>query len=191
MVKHSSLINAKIARRYAKSLFELALQTNSLETLEKQLSNVNLLFEQNKSLVKALKCPTCTKERMQHLIYVISTELFGQVDDKNIIYKFLNILVKNGRLSIFINIYKAFQKLLLEMRKQLDVEVVTASELSNDEKNELCSSLKEFVNKSILLTTRIDKSIIGGFIVNFDSYQIDESISTKLKSLKFALKEVS
>ena len=165
MVKHSSLINAKIARRYAKSLFELALQTNSLETLEKQLSNVNLLFEQNKSLVKALKCPTCTKERMQHLIYVISTELFGQVDDKNIIYKFLNILVKNGRLSIFINIYKAFQKLLLEMRKQLDVEVVTASELSNDEKNELCSSLKEFVNKSILLTTRIDKSIIGGFIV--------------------------
>lgn len=191
MVKHSSLINFRIAQRYAKSLFDLAQQSNTIETVEQQLSNINALFKQHKNLVKAIRSPVCSKERMRHLIQLISAEFLAHENSQSVIYNFLNILVKNGRLAIFSDIYKAFQKILLELRKQLKVEVISASQLSDSEKNQLCSTLKEFVNKNILLTTRIDKSIIGGFIVNFDSYQIDESISTKLQSLKFALKEVS
>lgn len=190
MVKHISLLNSRIADRYAKSLFDLAYESNCLELVEQQLNILNVVFVQNIDIAKIIKSPLSTQVKLKQLIKFIIAKFLTATNSK-IVNSFLHILVKNNRLKIFGEIYQSFQKILLEQRNELKVEVVSAFPFNDAEQQKLNSVLKEFVNKNILLTSRIDTSIIGGFIVNFGSYQIDESIVTKLNLLKFALKEVS
>lgn len=191
MVKHISLLNARIAERYAKSLFALAHESDSVMLIEKQLDTINTLLTQNEALARIIKSPIATKDKLYKLVQVLSDKVFKTENSSTIINNFLNLLVKNNRLNIFSAIYENFQKILLENRNELKVKVVSAFPFREEEKKELSSVLQNFVNKNILLTTCVDKSIIGGFIVSFGSYQIDESIATKLNSLKIALKEVS
>lgn len=193
MVKSVASINLEIGRRYAKALFEEAQQFNVIEIVEKQLLLVNFLFEQNINLAKALQSPICTKVKLQHLVDIIQTELFEaqQSEDQNILYKFLTILVKKGRFPLLPSIFSAFQNLTMAWRNQIKAELIVAQPMDEAEQKQLCANIKEFVNRDVLLTTHIDKSIIGGFIVKFDSYQLDESILTKLQSLKCTLREVS
>jgi F-type H+-transporting ATPase subunit delta len=49
---------------------------------------------------------------------------------------------------------------------------------------------KELVgNKSINLETKIDESLVGGFILRVGDVQVDASIATQLKKLKRELVE--
>ena len=69
-------------------------------------------------------------------------------------------------------------------------EVVSAQKLSSAQEKELKATLKAVAGKDVSLRTTVNPDILGGLIVRLGSRQIDTSLSSKLSSLKLALKEV-
>jgi F-type H+-transporting ATPase subunit delta len=57
-------------------------------------------------------------------------------------------------------------------------------ELGTKEKEGVLHILSKLTDKEIDLVEQIDKKLIGGFVVNLDDYQVDQSISTKVKKLR-------
>ena len=52
----------------------------------------------------------------------------------------------------------------------------------------LTDALSKALGTKVTPTTRVDESLIGGFVVKAGSRQFDASVRTKLDSLKLALK---
>jgi F-type H+-transporting ATPase subunit delta len=44
--------------------------------------------------------------------------------------------------------------------------------------------LKRLTDKKIDLIEKTNEALIGGFVINLDNFQIDQSIATKIKALK-------
>lgn len=84
----------------------------------------------------------------------------------------------------------AFRAALAERRGELPADVVSATELSKDQLDTLTASLNEATGKSVVVSAKVDPSLIGGLVVKVGSRMIDTSLKTKLNSLKIAMKEV-
>ena len=62
--------------------------------------------------------------------------------------------------------------------------VSSAIPLNETEKSGILDILRTLTDKKIELQEKVDATLIGGFILNIDNYQVDQSLTTKIKELK-------
>ena len=77
----------------------------------------------------------------------------------------------------FINLYN--------IKKHITKATVTsATPLSEANKAKLLADVKDAIGGEIILDTKIDPALIGGFVLTVGDKQIDTSIASNLKKLK-------
>ena len=101
---------------------------------------------------------------------------------------FIELLASHRVLAQSDKIIKAFEKYLYEQENIKPVEVRTARSLTEHERNEILSHLKNTLNKEIIIKESVDKGLIGGIVVKYDDTVIDVSIKIRLKLLADSLK---
>ncbi len=69
-------------------------------------------------------------------------------------------------------------------------EVTTAIPLDEEDRQRLSERLAELTGTRIVLSTRVDPNVIGGFVVRIGDRLIDGSTKSKLDSLRKSLVEV-
>ena len=57
-------------------------------------------------------------------------------------------------------------------------------------KNKLCEKLAKVTGKKIILTNKVDPSVLGGVVLEFSDKQYNDSIANKLNELKVRLKRI-
>ena len=103
--------------------------------------------------------------------------------------RFLVLVNENGRLSGISEISDAFSKLLMQLREELSVEVVTAGEVGELEKKEVLDKLSSFGSSSdssslSTINWKTDSSLIGGAILRCGDKEIDGSVLGALNAAK-------
>jgi len=95
----------------------------------------------------------------------------------------LTLLAENGRLGKINQIINLYKLIMAANRGEVVCEVITAKPLDADTKSKLESVLKGFLKKgqTILLTAKVDPSIIGGMVVSIDDKYVDMSVASKIK----------
>lgn len=95
----------------------------------------------------------------------------------------LTLLAENGRLPKINQIINLYKIIMSANRGEVVCEVITAKPLDADTKGKLESALKGFLKKgqTILLTTKIDPTIIGGMVVSIGDKYVDMSVASKIK----------
>lgn len=95
----------------------------------------------------------------------------------------LCLLAENGRLNKINQVINTFKIIMAANRGEVVCEVVTAKQLDSDSKSKLEAALKGFLKpgQTILLSSKIDPSIIGGMVVFIGDKYVDMSVSSKLK----------
>lgn len=96
---------------------------------------------------------------------------------------FASQVVEAGRTGHIPEISKAFREMLAEQRGLASATAITAEAMSDSLKNELSNALGKIFNKKITLQNEIDKSVLGGFVVNVGNYTIDLSLKNRLNSV--------
>ena len=168
---------ATIARPYANAVFSLAKRENALDRWSGML-NVLAATTEHPTVNALLDSPDLPgSAKAFRLAEVCGDEL----DDRG--KKFLQSLADNDRLGLVGEIRTQFETLRAEEEKSLDVEVVSAYELSESQSDALKASLNAKFQKEITIETRVDASLIGGAIVRAGDVVIDGSIRGKLAKL--------
>ncbi|MFC0244176.1 F0F1 ATP synthase subunit delta [Falsochrobactrum ovis] len=185
MAESSSLISG-VAQRYAGSLFELALEADSVAVVEKDLGSFEALLSGSEDLKRLISSPVFSAEDQLRAI----SEIADKAGIKGLVGNFLRVVAQNRRLFALPGIIAAFRKIAAEHRGEISADVISAHELSSAQQNELKATLKSVAGKDVTVNVTVDPSILGGLIVKMGSRQIDTSLRTKLSSLKLALKEV-
>lgn len=176
-----------VAERYANSLFELAVESKSVEKVEKDLAGFEAMLSASADLRRLVASPVFSGDEQLGAISAIS----DKAGIKGLVGNFLRVVARNRRLFAMPGIIRAFRAMAAEHRGEVVADVVSAHALSSAQERELAAALKSVAGKEISMNVTVDPAILGGLIVKIGSRQIDTSLKTKLNSLKLALKEVS
>lgn len=127
------------------------------------------------------------KQYAQCLYELVSTESDGKV--KEILPRFVALLQKHQALNLAPAIILIFREIWNREHGEVVAELTSARELKNEAKETVINYLK---NKSgatdVVLDEKIDKNILGGFILKYDNKIIDGSLRSSLEELKNSLK---
>ncbi|WP_075291626.1 F0F1 ATP synthase subunit delta [Pararhizobium arenae] len=185
MADTSELISG-VAERYASSLFELALEANSVESVGSDLDRFQSMIDESADLKRLIVSPVFSADDQFKAISAIVTK----AGISGLVANFLKVVARNRRLFAVPGIVKSYRVIAARHRGEVAADVTSAHALDAAQETELKAALKGVTGKDVAINVTVDPSILGGLIVKVGSRQIDTSLRTKLSSLKLALKEV-
>ena len=170
------------SRPYAEAIFAIAEQDNSVDSWIKDLALISTSFQDN--LIQALIDTPDISQREKAEKFVSIFE--GEVSAKTI--NFLKTLGQANRLKILDNIILNFLELVAKKRNQKNVVVSSAFELESDQLEKIKLAMQKRLGADIIITSAVDKTLIGGMKISYEDQVIDLSLKNKLESLKTQLR---
>jgi F-type H+-transporting ATPase subunit delta len=105
---------------------------------------------------------------------------------------FLKVLVDNGREEILEDVLARYEGLVKEHLGRIEVEVTTAVDLSEEQRDRLKERLGEVLEgREIILETNVNPDLIGGAVFRYGGRMMDGSIRGRLESLREGMLERS
>jgi F-type H+-transporting ATPase subunit delta len=175
-----------MAGRYARALFELALDAKSVDAVKTDLDSFNAMIASSTDLHRLVHSPVFgAEEQGRALAAVLAKAGIGGLASN-----FLLFVTANRRLFAVRNMIRDFRKLVAKWKGEVTADVTSAEPLSSARLDELKNALKSITGeKSVDLNIKIDPAIIGGLMVKLGSRMVDSSLRTKLNAIKHAMKE--
>jgi F-type H+-transporting ATPase subunit delta len=170
----------RIATRYAKSLIELASEQNKLQAVHRDVETL-LQATQNRDLYMLLKSPIIKADKKNAALKAV----FGNSLDV-LTMSYLTLLVNKGREMYLPEIAHEFLAQYKRMQKITSLRIKTAEALTPQALSTIKQKLVEsgVTTANLDVETTIDRSLIGGFVLEFDNQRYDASVVKKLAELK-------
>ena len=175
-----------MAGRYATALFELALDTNAIDSVLADLQKFDALLAESADLTRLIRSPVFTADaQIKALAAVLDRAGIGGLASQ-----FLKVAAANRRLFAVRDIVKAYAALVARHKGEVTAQVTVAEPISDAHRAEIENILNAVTGKDVRVDVKVDPSIIGGLVVKLGSRMVDSSLRTKLNALKHAMKEV-
>lgn len=94
---------------------------------------------------------------------------------------FITLLARHRAVAMMPRIERAYQTVYNAHEEVIDVEIVSARELSAPNMKALKSVLKEY---HVECATRVDEAVLGGARIKVGDYMIDDTLKARLQELK-------
>ena len=171
-----------IASVYGRALFELARERGQEDEIAEQLDELGRYTDRESVFAAFLSADLDGERRAESLERMFRGKLSDTLLDT------LLVLNDRGRLSIFGSLAEQFEHLRHEARNQAEVSVISAVPLESKERDALVEELKAVTGREIVLTEKVDESILGGLIVQIGDELLDASVASQLKRLRSNLR---
>lgn len=175
-----------IPRRYAKALYEVALERHSDKDLYALMQTMAASFAAEPALAATVANPFVPVSDKDSLL---TEAAGGKVASDNATFAdFLRLLAQNRRIDMARDIALAYIELYRSANKIYRVVIESAALLTDKEKSRLEAVVARHIgNGTMEYEYRIDPALIGGFTVTVDSQRLDASVASQLKELRLEL----
>ncbi len=176
-----------IPRRYAKALFEVALERKDSEKLYEIMQVLASAFTSNPALADTLANPFVADSDKASLL--LNVVYGADTDGADATYSdFVKLLVRNKRVDMARAIAIAYISLYRKENSIYRVAIASAAPLGAPEKKRLEAIIAAHLGKGTMeYEYSVDPSLIGGFTVTVNSERLDASVSNQLKRLRLSL----
>ncbi|KAM5552307.1 ATP synthase subunit O, mitochondrial [Rosa sericea] len=172
---------------YASALYIAAVKTNSLDKVESEVLDFvgamtkSPMFSQ---FTRDFSVPADTRKKAIE-------DISAQAKFSEITKNFLLVLADNGRLRNIDTIAKRFVELTMAHKGVVKVIVTSVIPLPAEEEKELKETLQDLIGKgkTVKLEQKIDTSIMGGLVVEFQQKVFDMSIKTRARQFERYLRD--
>jgi F-type H+-transporting ATPase subunit delta len=176
------MADIKAASRYVKSLLDLAVEKNVLEEVHADMQAFEKVVKENRPLLNALRSPIIKHYKKKNVLEAL---FGGRFNDLTL--SFFRIITQKNRESLLPLIAAEFHNAYNRHKGIGKASVVSAVPLDNDLRNEMLSLARKMTGtEKVELNEAVDPELIGGFVLNAGSQQIDSSIKHKLKVLQLS-----
>ena len=167
-----------LANRYAQALFDLSIEMKVLEKVEKDMRLISKVLEENRPLRKVLANPVIDWHKKDKVITAIFS---GNVTE--LTEKFFRLITRKGREAYILFICEAFDEIYKEYKNIMPIILTTAYEAENKVKDAILAKVQDVTKKTLEVEEKVDEELIGGFKLEFEDFQYDDSIKMQLKRL--------
>ena len=174
------MVESRATSRYVKSLLGLAVEKNVLEAVHNDMLLFSRVCDENRAFELMLKKPIIRHDKKREIL----EKLFeGKVNPLTL--AIFDILTRKNREPLLPGIAKEFHTAYNIYQGIGKAFITTAIPLDSQLRTEFENIVKRISEKDrVELTEKIDKEMIGGFVLNVGDRQIDASIKNKLQALK-------
>jgi F-type H+-transporting ATPase subunit delta len=169
----------KITVRYAAAFFDLVSEKGIVENANEDMKLLGNVCTSNHEFVRMLQNPVIHADKKGKVVTKIFEKSVSPVT-----LSFMNLMIRKRRERFLPSIADAFIDLYQASKGIKTAYVTSAVAITKNEKAGVLEILSKLTDKKIDLVEKTSESLIGGFVINIDDYQIDQSIATKIKQLK-------
>ena len=168
----------EIAQVYARALFEVASEQDSLDEVREQLGAFADAVHENRDLAVFFFSPYFSvlekKDGLQRTV----------LDANPAIENFLQALIERHRMPAIFRIRSQFDALWDEERKLLPVQVTSAIELDAETVQSLGERIGKEIDRTVEVSSNVDPDILGGIVLRVGNVILDASIRNRLEQLR-------
>ncbi len=175
-----------VARRYGGALFDVARRNQVIDRVEGQMHDFNHLLAANGDLRRVLETPAVAPRQKRAILDAV-LDRAGGVDGE--VRQMLRMMADRDRLMLLPWVTAAFDERVRQERHLLQAEVVTAVPLPEAQRASLVSALRQAAGSELMISEKVDPSIIGGVIARVGSLVFDGSVTRQLERMKQRLVE--
>lgn len=173
------MANYRVAKRYAKAFIEI-LPTDKMETAVSEMKNLSSLLKESRELRNFMSSPIISNEKKTNACQ----ELFQSFSQES--KTLIDLLIKNERSNALKEVAEQVLN-LYRQKKGIKKAIITSAQALDE------AQIKAIVAKteqsfsgdvSVEVEQKINKDLIGGFVLRVDDQQYDASLRSKLNHIK-------
>jgi len=170
----------QVAAVYAKALIGAAEKAGKTDAVVDELGSlVSEVLVKNPNFERTLGSPRLGPDEKLAMI----DRVFGNSASAEL-QTFLKVLCQHERLDCLREVASEARKIRNGLRNKVSVEIVTANELSDQQKHDIQHELQVKMSCEVDLTHKINEDIIGGLIVRVGDTVVDGSVRNQLQQVK-------
>ena len=174
-------MQSRAAIRYAKAMYDIANEKNSINEVYKDMNFINELNSDSLDFKNLLSNSQINFQDKKKLILSLIKQSNALTE------RLIDLLIHNKRLKIIGDIASSFIQLYNKHNNIKEATIITASPINNELESKILSMINIKDAKSVNLTNVVNPNIIGGFIIRFDGKEYNASVKQNLNNLKTEL----
>ena len=179
--------SSTLAKRYAKALYSLATENKTQDRVLADLRSLHASFGADVSIQAFFESPLISGTQKAE---AVKKSLAGQQSSAEV-DQFLMLLAEKDRLAIFPDVVDAFQAEIDSANNVCRGVVRSTTTLGPSERTQIEKTVEGVLKKKVIMTYKVDPSVIGGLVAQVGSHTFDDSLSTHLKRMSEELKRRS
>ncbi|MCM3786049.1 F0F1 ATP synthase subunit delta [Neobacillus mesonae] len=168
-----------VAKRYAKALFDVAIEKQSVLEVEAELRAVASSIAGDRDILKFITSPNVS---VSAKLSVINSSLREKVSEP--VLNTINLLIERRRIQLLDAVVDSYLNLEADALGMVNARVYSTYELNEEEKLAVQKEFGERINKQIRIENIIDTSLIGGLKVVVGDTIYDGSLAGQLKRIE-------
>jgi len=179
------MADQRVASRYVKSLLGLAVERGTLEEVHQDMLLFSKVCRENRAFTVMLRSPVIRHEKKKSVL----TKIFsGKVNPLTL--AMIEIITRKNREPILPAIAEEFHNAYNEFKQIGIASITTTIPMDPSLRTSIEAIVRKLSNKKqVEISEKVDKDLIGGFVLNVGDRQIDASIKSKLRLLSLKFKE--
>lgn len=172
-----------ISVRYARALLKSAVQTKCEDQVYRDMATVAKAFVDVPRLRTTIDNPTVSQEVKQQLLVTACGP-----DATPLSKRFVELVLKEGRESFMVFIASSYITLYRKQKNIIHGRLITATTVSPATEQKMRSIVESKTQGTVEFLTEVNPDIIGGFILEYDTYRMDASVQSQLRGILKSLK---
>jgi F-type H+-transporting ATPase subunit delta len=170
-----------VARPYARAVFEIARESDNLAGWSEFLGRASLAAADER-VQGLIGNPAVSRKALAGLFMEIAGDAAGEHGAN-----FLKLLAENGRMAWLPEIAAEYDLLRAEAENIVDVQLTSAVELDEAQREDFSRSLKKRLGRDVRLHCDTDATLLGGAVIRAGDLVIDGSLLGRLERLAGAV----
>ena len=172
-----------ISVRYARALLKSATDAKIEADVYKEMQTLAKTYSEVPQLRQTIDNPMLSKDTKQAL-------LLTAVGDSpcELTKAFISLVLKEDRENVMQFIANSYVTLYRQQKNVIRGRLITAAAVSPATEQKMRQMVESKTNGTVEFETEVNPDIIGGFILEYDTYRMDASVKSKLNSILNTLK---
>ena len=173
-----------ISVRYARALLKSATDAKIEQQVYAEMQQIAKSYIEVPQLRSTIDNPMLSKDKKQALLLTAA----GQ-KPSDLMKAFISLVLKEDRESVMQFIANSYVTLYRQQKNVIRGRLITAAAVSPATEQKMREMVESKTNGTVEFETEVNPDIIGGFILEYDSYRMDASVKSQLNSILNTLKK--
>ena len=172
-----------ISVRYARALLKSATDAKIEADVYKEMHTLAKSYTEVPQLRQTIDNPMLSKDTKQQLLLTAVGEKPCELTKA-----FISLVLKEDRENVMQFIANSYVTLYRQQKNVIRGRLITAAAVSPATEQKMRQMVESKTNGTVEFETEVNPDIIGGFILEYDTYRMDASVKSKLNSILQTLK---
>ena len=172
-----------ISVRYARALLKSATDAKIETDVYKEMQTLAKSYAEVPQLRQTIDNPMLSKDTKQQLLLTAVGEKPCELTKA-----FISLVLKEDRENVMQFIANSYVTLYRQQKNVIRGRLITAAAVSPATEQKMRQMVESKTNGTVEFETEVNPDIIGGFILEYDTYRMDASVKSKLNSILNTLK---